>query len=163
MIDLMWVQTEPKSSILVDGVAKEYDVANYVSVDDNPRFKRMQNDLMKVYYNKEDGTIVVHGYVDNIDSAGRKIPFAFFMKEKNIFNAMTVLKNRLKSVNLDPPEEIVDDVLHRYVNQNFIPFFTRKKLKMIVLAGSLGIIAMIALLMLGDASKTIDGLETMQK
>lgn len=157
MIDLMWVQTEPKSSILVDGVAKEYDVANYVSVDDNPRFKRMQNDLMKVYYNKEDGTIVVHGYVDNIDSAGRKIPFAFFMKEKNIFNAMTVLKNRLKSVNLDPPEEIVDDVLHRYVNQNFIPFFTRKKMRLFFLVGSLVVIALIVLWMFGNVCKTIDG------
>ena len=85
------------------------------------------------------------------------------MKGKNIFYVMTMLKNRLQSISLIPPEDVMDGVLDQYVNQKFIPFLTRKKLKMMVLAGSLGIIAMIALLMFGDASKTIDGLETMQK
>ena len=163
MIDLLWAQTEPKSSVLVDGVAKEYDIADYVSVDDNPKFMRMHNGLMKIFFNKEEGCIVIHGHVQNLDSADRKIPFAFFMKGKNIFYVMTMLKNRLQSISLIPPEDVMDGVLDQYVNQKFIPFLTRKKLKMMVLAGSLGIIAMIALLMFGDASKTIDGLETMQK
>ena len=77
MIDLLWAQTEPKSSVLIDGVAKEYDIADYVSVEDNPKFMRMHNDLMKVFFNKEEGSVVIHGHVQNLDSADRKIPFAF--------------------------------------------------------------------------------------
>ena len=161
MTDLLWVQTEPKSSVLVDGVAEEYNIADYVSVDDNPKFVQMHNGLMKVFFNKEEGSVVIHGHVRNLDSAERKIPFAFFMKEKNIFFVMTMLKNRLQSISLVPPEDVIDSILNQYVNQKFIPFLTRKKMKLIILAGSLGIIVMIDLLMLGDASKTIDSLKTM--
>ena len=85
------------------------------------------------------------------------------MKEKNIFYVMTVLKNRLQSISLIPPEAVMDGVLNQYVNQKFIPFLTRKKMKVIILASSLGMIAMFALLILGDAGKTIDGLKTLQK
>ena len=62
MIDLLWAQTEPKSSVLVDGVAKEYDIADYVSVDDNPEFMRMHNGLMKVFFNKEEVDICYNYY-----------------------------------------------------------------------------------------------------
>lgn len=135
MNDLLWAQTEPKSQILVDGEIKECDVFEYISVERNPKYIRIENNQMKVFFNKIDKSIVIHGHVDDLDAAGRKIPFAFFMSEKNIFNVISLLKIRLASLNLTPPKEVLDCLLRPYVNQNFIPFLTKKKFYVVLSFG----------------------------
>lgn len=128
MTDLLWVQTEPKSSVLVDGISKEFDIVDYVSVEDNPDYILVEKKQIKVFFNRKDGCIVVHGHVDELDSVDRKIAFAFYAKEKNVFNVMMLLKKRLISMRLTPPSGTIDAFLRAYVNQNFIPFLQKKKL-----------------------------------
>ena len=142
MTDLLWVQTEPKSSVLVDGLPKEIDIVDYVSVEDNPDFILIEKKQIKVFFNKKDKSIVIHGHVDELDSVGRKIAFAFYAKEKNVFNVMMLLKKRLTSIQLSPPSVIIDVFLHAYVNQNFIPFLYKKKLCKTILYAVFIIIAL---------------------
>lgn len=128
MHDILWVQTEPESSVLVDGFANDIDIADYVFVIDNPDYRLIKNGQIKVFYNKKENGIVVHGHVCNLDPVGRKIAFAFFAREKNIFHVMTLLEQRLTSIGLTPPSETMDRFLRLFVNQNFVPFLSKKKL-----------------------------------
>ncbi|MBR4917472.1 MAG: hypothetical protein IKZ45_10475 [Fibrobacter sp.] len=140
MNDLLWAQTEPKSQVLIDGEIKECDAFDYISVERNPKYIRITNNQMKVFFNKTDKSIVIHGHVEDLDAAGRKIPFAFFMSEKNIFKVASLLKIRLACLRLTPPNETLDGLLQPYVNQNIIPFLTKKKLYTTLLLGLLGLI-----------------------
>lgn len=128
MHDILWIQTEPESSVLVDGVASNIDIADYVFVVNNPNYKLIKDNQIRVFYSEKEIGIVVQGHVDNLDSVGRKIAFAFFAREKNIFHVMTLLEQRLKNNRLTPPSETIDRFLRLYVNQNFVPFLTKKKL-----------------------------------
>lgn len=145
MTDILWVQTEPKSSVLVDGMTEEIDIVDYVSVEDNPDFSLISEKQIKVFFNKKENCIVVHGHVDNLDSVGRKIAFAFYAKEKNIFRVMALLKQRLISIGLVPPSEIIKNFLHMYINQNFIPFWSKRKFYKVLIFVAVSILSVLSL------------------
>ncbi len=142
MHDILWVQTEPESSVLVDGFANDIDIADYVFVIDNPDYRLIKNGQIKVFYNKKENGIVVHGHVCNLDPVGRKIAFAFFAREKNIFHVMTLLEQRLMSIGLMPPSETMDRFLRFFVNQNFVPFLTKRKLFTTLICAVLSLISL---------------------
>lgn len=128
MNDILWVQTEPQSTVLVNGMSQKMDIVDYISVADNPHFCLISDNMMKVYFNKPEKCIVVQGHVGDLDSVGRKIAFAFYVREKNIFDVMDILKQRLLSINLTPPSEVINCFLSDYVDQKFIPFLKKKDL-----------------------------------
>ena len=132
MHDILWAQTEPDSSVLVNGIAKDIDIVDYVFVVENPDYKLIKDNQIKVFYNKKKKGIVVQGHVINLDSIGRKIAFAFFAREKNIFYVMTLLKQRLTSIGLTPPSDTIDRFLHLYANQNFVSFLTKRKIASVI-------------------------------
>lgn len=143
MNTVLWIQTEPKDSLWLNGVecAKEY--VDYTIVANNAGYYEVENQNFKIYHNKYKHEIVVSGHVVEKDASKRRIPFAFYIDIDNIFRVMDVLKKLVREKGFSISESECNSVLSHYFNQRFIPFLTKKKLKGITTKSIIGLVSLL--------------------
>ena len=129
MQNVLWVQTEPKDSLWLNGTACTKEYIEKINVVDNVNFYKLSSKPFEIYHNRYKHEVVVSGHLCDKDSAKRRIPFAFYIDMDNIFKIVNILKNLLKEKGCTIFENECDSVLALYFNQKFIPFLTKKKLK----------------------------------
>ena len=143
MKTVLWLQTEPKDSLWFNGEVCSKEYIDYTLVEKNIDYYEIENQYFKIFHNKHKHEVVVNGHVIEVDAAGRRIPFAFYVDVDNIFKVMDVLKNLLKEKGFTISSKESASLLSRYFNQKFIPFLTKQKLKGITIKGLVSLVSLV--------------------
>ena len=143
MKTVLWLQTEPKDSLWFNGEVCSKEYIDYTLVEKNIDYYEIENQYFKIFHNKHKHEVVVNGHVIEVDAAGRRIPFAFYVDVDNIFKVMDVLKNLLKEKGFTISSKESASLLSRYFNQKLIPFLTKKKLKGITIKGLVSLVSLV--------------------
>ena len=142
MKTVLWLQTEPKDSLWLNGETCSKEYIDYTLVTNNVDYYEVENQYFEIFHNKYKHEVVVKGHVVEVDSSKRRIPFAFYIDVDNIFKVMDVLRNLLKEKGVTISNKECDSVLSRYFNQKFIPFLTKKKLKGITVKSLVSLVSL---------------------
>ncbi|SMG32375.1 hypothetical protein [Fibrobacter sp. UWB13] len=143
MKNVLWVQTEFGDSLWLNGKPCSKEYVDYIYVVDNKDFHEVEASPFKIYYNKLKHEVVVNGHVVELDSAKRRIPFAFYIDIDNIFKVMEVLKKLVNEKGFTISKKECDTVLSLYFNQKFIPFLTKRRLKGVTAKGLVTLVSLL--------------------
>lgn len=129
MYNVLWVQTETGPSLWENGQTCSNECLKLVTVSDNVDYQLVESPYYKIFHNKYKHEIVVQGNLKEIDSLGRRIPFAFYLSSDNIHLAMEILDAALRNKDFSLLNEERRSIERNFIEQGFIPFLTKEKLK----------------------------------
>ena len=125
MKNVLWIQTEPKDSLWLNGESCSKDYINYTLIVSDVNYYEVTSKNFAIYHNKYKHEVVVNGHLNELDSANRRIPFSFYITSDNIFKIMDVLKSLVEQKGFSLSESECKSLLGNYVNQRFIPFLKK--------------------------------------